>query len=100
AGFPQRLHVSVGCGAKVNSVSVVTATKLDLNLNTVNASVGGCAVTTTNPDGQSSSAPVLKVVRYRPDGLIKLAAASTFVGNNVYNLTGTNQAVTAKKKRG
>jgi hypothetical protein len=36
---------------------------------------------------------------YRPDGLIRKGTAS-YVGNNVYNTTGTGQAVTARKKRG
>jgi hypothetical protein len=36
---------------------------------------------------------------YRPDGLIRKRAAS-YVGSNVYNTTGTGQAVRAKTKRG
>jgi hypothetical protein len=100
AGFPQRLKVAIGCGVKVSSVTVLTPTRLDLGLDTRNASPGTCSVTTTNPDGQvSGPATVLQVVRIRPDGLIKRAAAASYKGNNVYNATATNQTVVARRKR-
>jgi hypothetical protein len=99
AGFARRPHVAVGCGVKVNSVTVVNPTRLALSLDTRSATLGTCSVATTNPDGQVTSAVVLKVVKIRPDGLIKLASAASFKGNNVYNSTGTHQTVVAKRKR-
>jgi hypothetical protein len=36
---------------------------------------------------------------YRPDGLIKKAGTTSFVGNHVYNTTGTHQTATAERAR-
>jgi hypothetical protein len=100
-GFPQRFAASVGCGAHVNAVTVVSSNELDLDLDTTTATAGfACAITTTNPDGQATTGNPLQIIRYRPDALIKLAAAATYVGNNIYNLTGASQTVTAAKKQG
>jgi dipeptidyl aminopeptidase/acylaminoacyl peptidase len=37
---------------------------------------------------------------FQPDGRIKLSGQSSYVGDNVYNLTGTGQTVTAKSATG
>jgi hypothetical protein len=104
AGFPQRLQVSAGCGVTVSSVTFGSPTSLDLVLDATGATPGTCAVTTTNPDGQSSSGAVLQVTPppfvpfVQPDGLVKLAARPTSLGDNVYNATGSGQAVLAKRR--
>ncbi|HYX20376.1 MAG TPA: IPT/TIG domain-containing protein, partial [Thermoanaerobaculia bacterium] len=60
-GYAKRLAVDVPGGVSVNGVTVVDATTLMLDLNTVGAPLGPRAVTVTNPDGQSrtSAAPIL-----------------------------------------
>ncbi|HEX3336318.1 MAG TPA: hypothetical protein VHS54_07650, partial [Jatrophihabitans sp.] len=100
-GFPHRLHASVGCGVQVNGVTVVSPTEIDLDLNTTAATAGfSCRISTTNPDGQTTSGTVLDVLGHRPGASIKLASAATYVGTNVFNPSGTNQTVTAAKTQG
>jgi len=41
-----------------------------------------------------------KLNPYRPDGAIKIAGASTYVGNNVYSTLGTHETTTASRRRG
>src|SRR5439155_1313260 len=98
AGFAQRLQVDVGCGVTVNGVGFVSPTHLDLDLNTTTASGATCLVTTINPDGQMSSASVLRIARHQPDGKIKPSIKTPFVGNNVYNLTGELQTARAWRR--
>ena len=101
AAFPQRLGVTIGCGVQVNSVQVVSPTELDLDLDTTGSSLGACSVTTTNPDGQQTTGTdALVVVRYQPDGLLKPTASASFIGDNVYDLTGAGQSVTAPTAHG
>jgi hypothetical protein len=98
--FPHRLEVSVGCGVHVNNVSVVSPTQLDLDLDTTSASGGTCTVSTTNPDGQSTSGDVVHVVDYRPSLIIRLASESTYTGSSIYNATAAGQAVTGPTPQG
>jgi hypothetical protein len=100
AGFADRLSVNVGCGVKVNGVGFLAPMTLDLDLDTTGAKGGTCNVTTTNPDGQSTNAPVLKTTKYRPDGLIKASSAASYLGNDIYNRTATRQTIKVKQRRG
>jgi hypothetical protein len=101
AGFPQRLHVSVGCGVTVSSATFTSPTRLDLVVDATGATPGTCTVTTVNPDGQTSSAAVLSVVgSFQPDVLIKRAARTTYLGDNVYNASGSGQTVLSRRKHG
>jgi hypothetical protein len=56
-----RIQAAVDGGVAVNSVTFTDATHVTLNLNTAAASAGAHTVTITNPDGQTSSAAVIKV---------------------------------------
>jgi hypothetical protein len=98
--FPDRLEVSVGCGVTVNGVGFVSPTALDLDLDTTGATAGPCSVTTTNPDGQTASATVLTTAKDRPDGKIKRAGDPSYLGNDVYNLMGSEQTAIGKRRAG
>jgi hypothetical protein len=84
AGKTFRLVVAVGASAPIGS----TASWL------VQATSGQDAAK------MDAVRAAVKVVSYRPDALVKLSTARSYVGNNVYNLTGRNQTVTASTKRG
>lgn len=65
-------------------------------------SVSGPKVTATNTNAsQSTSAfsPPVSVVVQKPDGRIRKGSGS-FIGNNVYNVTGVNQTRTGSAARG
>jgi uncharacterized repeat protein (TIGR01451 family) len=50
------IAVAVGGGVTVNSVTYVSPTRVDVDLNTVSAPAGAKSVTLTNPDGQFATA--------------------------------------------
>jgi hypothetical protein len=101
ASFAQRFQAAVGCGVTVNSATVNSPTQVTLDLNTTAATAGSCDVTTTNPDGQfTTTAGLLELATFRSDALVKVASAASFVGDNVYNTTGSGQSVTASKPQG
>jgi len=47
-----------------------------------------------------AAANAKRINPYRPDGSIKIAGASTYLGNNVYSTIGTHQTTTATRRRG
>jgi hypothetical protein len=53
---------------------------------------GSATGTITDDDGPA--------VTYRPDGKIKVSGQASFIGNDVYNLTGASQTKTAKAAKG
>jgi uncharacterized repeat protein (TIGR01451 family) len=56
------LTVAVSGGVAVTSVTYVSASRVDMVLDTTAATVGPKTVTVTNPDGQQASASILNVV--------------------------------------
>jgi hypothetical protein len=47
-----------------------------------------------------AAANAKRINPYRPDGSIKIAGASTYLGNKVYSTIGTHQTTTATRRRG
>jgi len=62
---------------------------------TVSGAVSGTGTTVMIPMSSDTNETATFKLKYRPDGLIKLASASSFHGNNVYNTSGAGQTVSA-----
>ncbi|MBX7223172.1 MAG: IPT/TIG domain-containing protein [Blastocatellia bacterium] len=87
--FAKHLTVQFTGGITVNSVTVVNATTLSVNLSTVGAQIGSQGVLITNPDGQSRSVSgILAVIQPNPTVTQFYPVAST-TGKTI-TITGTN----------
>ncbi len=66
---------------------------------------GALKLTTRTTSGQGKRDPDWQAIdggsgNLQPDGRIRLSAQASYIGDDVYNLTGTNQTVTAKATTG
>jgi hypothetical protein len=88
-GFAKRLKVTVGCGVTVNGVTFNGPTSLSVDLDT-RAAAGGapCAVTVTNPDGQTATAAGLLNVESGPENVVisELRASGTAANDDFVEL--------------
>jgi uncharacterized repeat protein (TIGR01451 family) len=86
-----RLTAAVGQGVTVNSVRLVDADTVILDINTTAATPGAAGVTVTNPDGQSSVGSVLTLA---PVSASKAATGSFREGGAItYTIVLTNRAL-------